>query len=165
MSNLTIVGIDPGVVHTGLVCITFLPEDKTIRVESQVFEGVKAEAIAAAAELMLPDDIYIEDYSTRKNFNNDSAMELAVVQLKQAMPEAKLIDNAGVATLVTPATMQVFGVWHFQTPTHHQDLRSAARIALLGMLKNQTGQRELLSLVVKNYLDGNDWDVVVKPRP
>lgn len=56
--------------------------------------------------------------------------------------------------------MNLLGVWKFSTVTHHQDLRSAARIALFGMLKNEETNR-LLADVVADHLKGSDWDVAV----
>ena len=43
-------------------------------------------------------------------------------------------------------------------PTHHQDLRSAARIALLGMLRDEQMNR-LLADVVRDHLAGETWTI------
>lgn len=157
MKDITIVGIDPGLVHTGLVMIRL--GDRLVTHGHKVFSGVDADQIAEVARNCDPTSIYIEDYDMRNNFNTDKRMAGAVERLKNAMPEAKLVNNAGVATLVPPSVMTLFGVWRFSTPTNHQDLRSAARIALLGMLKNKAGQREAMSQVVAAHLNGNTWDV------
>jgi hypothetical protein len=45
--------------------------------------------------------------------------------------------------------------------TNHQDLRSAARIALLGMAKNEETNGVLAS-VVSAHLNNNPWTVVVR---
>jgi hypothetical protein len=54
--------------------------------------------------------------------------------------------------------MELVGVWSFTTSTHHQDLRSAARIALLGMLKHAV-TNELLADIVADHLKGTTWQV------
>jgi hypothetical protein len=74
------------------------------------------------------------------------------------MPKATVVLNTGVKKIVKRPLMELLGVWSFATGTHHQDLRSAARIALYGMLKHEPLNR-LLSDVVRDHLRGEDWDV------
>jgi hypothetical protein len=54
--------------------------------------------------------------------------------------------------------MELLGVWKFHTVTNHQDLRSAARIALYGMVKSETLNKVLYS-VVDDHLVGRAWRV------
>jgi hypothetical protein len=54
--------------------------------------------------------------------------------------------------------MELLGVWKFKTPTHHQDLRSAARILLLGMFKDPQ-LNKLIADIVRSHLRGKDWSV------
>jgi hypothetical protein len=56
-------------------------------------------------------------------------------ELKRALPKAKLIDNTGMKSVISPAMMKRIGVWSFGQSTHHQDLRSAGRIGLYGAVK------------------------------
>jgi hypothetical protein len=69
-----------------------------------------------------------------------------------------VLDNTGVKKIVKPSVLQVLGAWDFATPTHHQDLRSAARIAVLGMMKDQT-MNTLLADVVRDHIDGKPWTI------
>lgn len=159
MDNLTIAGVDPGVVHTGTVVLEIDVRLGTVHSWSRAFDRAPATEIADHLHGFKPDSIYIEDYNPRQNFNNDVRMVQAVGSLRQAMPRATVVDNAASTTLVTRDLMELLGVWNFNTPTHHQDLRSAARIALFGMLKNKDGQREFLSDLVHMYLKGRKFDV------
>jgi hypothetical protein len=64
----------------------------------------------------------------------------------------------GVKKVVKSPLMELLGVWDFRLKTHHQDLRSAARIALLGMLKDDH-LNKLLTDVVADHLRGENWNV------
>lgn len=160
MSNLIIVGIDPGIVHTGVVVMLIDPENREIHVEYEVFQGVKAPEIAQHVYGYEPTEVYIEDYNPRKNYNTDVTMIKAVGLLKDAMPKAKLIDNASVKSVVKPDVMRALGLWRYEVATHHDDLRSAARILIFGMLKNEE-QRKLLSRIIQDHLDERYWNVEV----
>ena len=69
-----------------------------------------------------------------------------------------VLQNMGVKKVVKSPLMELLGVWNFNTPTHHQDLRSAARIGLLGMLKDDI-LNKLLTDIVADHLSGEAWDV------
>jgi hypothetical protein len=66
--------------------------------------------------------------------------------------------NTGVKKTIKRPLMELLGCWAFTTTTHHQDLRSAARIALYGMVKNDTLNQVLYS-VVRDHLEGRTWHV------
>jgi UDP-glucose 6-dehydrogenase len=76
----------------------------------------------------------------------------------RAASKGKVLDNTGVKTLIRRRLMELLGVWRFATPTNHDDLRSAARIALLGMLKDEQ-HNKLLADVVRDHLAGETWEV------
>lgn len=159
MKDLIIAGVDPGVVHTGTVVLRMDLVRGSVHSWSRAFSRAPALEIADYLYGFGPTSIYIEDYNPRQNFNNDVRMVQAVGSLRQAMPGSKVVDNAGSTTLVTRDLMTLLDVWNFSTPTHHQDLRSAARIALFGMIKNKDGQREFLSEFVLLHLNGVMLDV------
>lgn len=162
MNNVIITGIDPGLVHTGVVTIDFphkYEDDQNIYVKYRVFENVDEAEIADYIDNHTDSDhIFIEDYDMRNNFNTDKAMAGAVERLKNAIPRGQLINNAGVNTLVPAGLMRVFDVWSFPVATNHNDLRSAARIALLGMLKDEV-LREILSDIVSVVISGYQINV------
>lgn len=162
MNNVIITGVDPGLVHTGVVTFD-LPapddDDQTIWIKYRVFENVDEEEIADYIDKHTDSDyIFIEDYDMRNNFNTDKAMAGAVERLKNAVPRGQLINNAGVNTLIPSGLMRIFDVWSFPVVTNHNDLRSAARIALLGMLKDEE-LRKFLSNIVSEFLAGYQINV------
>ena len=61
--------------------------------------------------------------------------------LRRVMPDARFLPNMGIKRVITQDLMELLEVWSFTTATHHQDLRAAARIALLGMVKDDTTER------------------------
>jgi hypothetical protein len=59
---------------------------------------------------------------------------------------------------VTRELLELLEAWHFSTTTHHQDLRSAARIAVLGMLLDPA-LNNVLYLFTTDTIDGRTWNV------
>ena len=72
----------------------------------------------------------------------------------------KLLRNMGVKKVVSKELMDLLHCWSFPTRTHHQDLRSAARIALLGMMLEPALNQVLYSYTT-DTIDGRIWDVSV----
>jgi hypothetical protein len=102
--------------------------------------------------------IFIEAYQPRHNLSPDKRMVTAVADLRRGLVGSKVLSNTGVKRVVPPQLMTLLGVWNWPQSTHHQDLRSAARIALLGMMKD--GQlNTVLSAVVRDHLAGRTWAV------
>jgi len=165
MSVTHVAGVDPGLVHTGAVRLEFFPEEKAIEIGHQAISGAKPEDHARAAEQWIFSDIdrprphiFIEKYQPRGHLNSDAKMAATVHEIKAALPSATVLLNTGVKKVVRRPLMELLGVWSFTTVTHHQDLRSAARIAVLGMLKSDVHNR-LLADVVRDHLKGATWDV------
>ena len=134
----TILGIDPGIVHTGCVSLTF-PGDGSLQVMAAAFPGTDTAGPATWVYAHADRDIhvYVESYRARgNNFGSATEMQKLLLEFRQAMPGARILDNTGVKKVVTRELMELFGVWKFSITTHHQDLRSAARIALYGALKD-----------------------------
>jgi hypothetical protein len=69
--------------------------------------------------------------------------------LRRSLPGVEILDNTGVKKVVTKPLMQLLNCWDFPTVTHHQDIRSAARIALYGGLKNTEINSYLTQIVMK----------------
>lgn len=162
MSVTHVVGIDPGLVHTGVVEMVFSTEHKSVHVEHRAITG-KDQAQQAKDFITRPGSmrnphIFIEKYQPRSHLNTDAEMGKLLVELKQALPKSQVLLNTGVKKVVRKHLMELLDVWNFSTPTHHQDLRSAARIALLGMLKDEQMNR-LIADVVLAKLKGRPWDV------
>ena len=86
-------------------------------------------------------------------------MMVANAEFRKALG-GKLLRNMGVKKVVTKELMDLLHCWSFPTRTHHQDLRSAARIALLGMML-EPAIKQLLFTYSTDTIDGRNWDVSV----
>jgi hypothetical protein len=141
--------------------MVFVPLACTILVEHKVIVGPDAVAVRDWARgpqpYGVPPLIYIEDYKPRHHYTPDLEMVKAVSMMRKEAAGSLLL-NTGVKKVVRRQLMELVGVWSFPTVTHHQDLRSAARIALLGMLKHAV-MNELLADVVRDHLNGRTWQV------
>lgn len=156
-----IVGVDPGIVHTGVVVLVFIPKMRQVGVLHEVVAGTDAAGVASVIDELCPQrgvkpHIYIEGYRSRSNLAHDKDMLIAVRDMQQAT-KGRVLDNTGIKKTVKPEVLKLLGAWKFSTPTNHDDLRSAARIAVLGMLKEHNA---LLADVVRDHLDGRSWRVV-----
>ena len=162
MFNVThLVGVDPGLVHTGVVLLTFDRSQRTVVTDHVAVAGPDAVRVQQflGAIHQEPHHIFIEGYRPRSNFNTDQRMVEAVGRMRDGLPKATVLDNTGVKKVIRRPLMELLGCWSFSTPTHHQDLRSAARIALLGAVKDDELNR-LIADVVKAHIDNNPWRIV-----
>lgn len=159
MSVTHVVGVDPGLVHTGVVGLAFNPHTKVLQLKHEAILGPDGPAVRRWIdnEIHLPHAIFIEGYRPRSNLNSDKRMVEGVAEIRRATGGQVLL-NTGVKKVVKKSLMELLGVWSFPTVTNHQDLRSAARIALLGMLKDE-GMNQLLADIVRDHLEGRDWHV------
>jgi hypothetical protein len=145
-----------------VVELNFFPYLRDVEVHHEVVDGLDPQAVvdwiyrAPSVPGTTAPVIYVEGYRSRGNLGHDKDMLIAVRDMVAAT-KGKALDNTGVKKTVKPAVLQALGVWKFSTPTHHDDLRSAARIAVLGMLKEHN---ELLADVIRDYIDGRPWRVI-----
>lgn len=143
----------------------FVPDAQKIVVRHEAIAGADAQAVRAWVirhqKYNPPANIFIEAYRPRSHFATDKRMVEAVAEIKKGLSKAKVLDNTGVKTVVKRALMEACGVWKFSTPTHHDDLRSAARIALLGMLKDEE-MNHLLFVVATCHNAGSPWHVELR---
>ena len=149
VSIITIIGIDPGLVHTGVVMIKIDTIKNVHRIEHEIVESDDPRATAAWVHRQNTNNlayVYIEKYLDRGTvFTTHSRMRAFEQELKRALPAAKLVDNTGAKKIVTRELMELLDVWKFPT-TNHQDLQAAARIALFGALKDTGLNRVLYNL-------------------
>lgn len=151
-------GIDPGLVHTGLVRLVFPPDgfsERWFRVEYHVVDGIDVDAIKEWVDERPGHPVYVEDYRARRSTNNDPEMIKAVDRIQRALPEAVLINNSGSKKTIRSKLLKLLDLWKFPA-THHQDLQAAARILVWGMLKDAT-YNELLAGFVNDHLNGRPW--------
>ena len=158
---MEIIGVDPGIVHTGVVLIRVLPHARSIEVWHEAVAGTNTTAVRDwiyRHKVEPKPPVFIEAFRPRSNFGHDQQMVTAVSEMHKALPGSTVLQNTGVKRVITQPLMELFGVWKFSTSTHHQDLRSAARIALLGAVKDET-MNEIVANVTRDGIDGRHWPV------
>ena len=163
MFQYTAIGIDPGLVHTGVVAVKIDPDTRRTTIDYEVILGDDVRAIqVAVAEMMRtphPDGdvkVTIEKYRERGTvYGTHSDMRKLEAALNKAIPGSVLLDNMGVKKIVKRETLEVFNAWALPT-TNHRDLQAAARIGLLGALKDPEWNEEFAQ-VVADHLDGKPW--------
>jgi len=131
-------GIDPGLVHSALVRVSFDPDMAAITVNYCVVDGLKPSDMRAKMKPLDLGQVFIEDYRTRGNLKQNNAMIVGVSEFKKVFAATKptVLNNMGMKQVVRQPLMEAFGVWKFDRLTHHQDLRAAARIGMFGALKD-----------------------------
>lgn len=159
MNHTHIVGIDPGLVHTGCVSIEFFERSRRIEVRHEAVVGPDGTAVREwLDQLMVPrESVWIEAFRDRGNLNTNAEMHAGVRDIRAATG-GKVLDNTGIKTVITNDLLRLLGCWKFGTVTNHQDLRSAARIALLGYVKTDHGN-SVVARVVADHLAGKTWTI------
>ena len=160
-----IVGIDPGIVNTGIVVYRIYPHVGLISVAHTAIVGYDVQDIMAFLGQhslngpLLWTYLFVEAYRPRSHFDTDARMGAAVNDIKRMGTHIYALDNSGVKNVVSRALLELLNSWNFSTKSNHQDVRSAARIAILGMLKNETLNRLLARVVFSEINDDSEWDV------
>ncbi len=159
MHETRVIGIDPGLVHTGCVELLFQPEHKHLTVRAEPIAGPDTDAVLSFIHAGSGPraHIFIEDYNPRSNFNTDKRMMAAVSEMVKSTG-GKRINNTGVKKVVRREVMNLLHLWSFSQVTHHMDLRSAGYILVYGMLKDELLNRVLFDLLV-DHINGNTWTV------
>lgn len=172
--RLRITGIDPGLVHSGVVTLLVDTELAESHVLYSVVDGSMGKplydiALAIGGACMLHTETLqtrkliqrkdghlsvraIEAYRSRAtSYSTDEPMRQLVAET-QAQVGGHIVDNTGVKKVVRQPLMRAFGLVGFPT-THHGDLESAARIGMYLALKGES-TNEILSVYLKDCLDG-----------
>lgn len=166
---MRIIGIDPGLVHTGIVALDIEAENHRFGVHYDAIPGtpdMEHTATVAAQQVYLidgtvtclPDAIFIEKYEPRSHFGTDARMQQLTSALHRKLRGSKIISNAGSKAIIKPALLQLLQLKKFPA-THHRDLEAAARILVYGMLKDEELNRVLYD-IVEDHLDGNPWELL-----
>lgn len=158
MGIITVYGIDPGRVDTGIVRLGFSPGSRTLHISNSVLKGMDGEAVSRAIGRDRS-HIFIEGYKPRSHFGHDKEMVEGVKEIHTALPGSKVLLNHGVKKVITDDMLQLLYMLHYAHTTHHQDLRSAGRIALFGMVKDPT-LNALLYDVITSDLDNMPWQII-----
>ena len=112
MHSTHIVGVDPGLVHTGLVRLGFERPQRRITVEHQALSG--ADVAGAAAWLDHPrfatPIVFIEGYRPRSHMNTDAEMSKAVTEFRRELGGQVLL-NTGIKKVVCRPLLEPVGGW------------------------------------------------------
>ena len=152
----TFAGVDPGLIHTGVVVAQFDDQAHTITVEPHLVDGLDVPAVVQIVTNRPIGRVVIEGYRPRSNFKPDAAMVAAIASLQLKVPSTAVLPNMGIKQVVGNPLLDVLGMRYFQQRSHHQDLRSAARIMVLWMLKQEV-LNQLLATIVGDHLLGRPW--------
>lgn len=163
ITSVSVIGVDPGLVDTGIRRLFFDPLHRTITVSAEVLTRAAADEIASAVTLTFPFigtvKVFIEGYRPRSHLNTDARMVALVSDVHKLIPHSKVINNTGIKKVVKPGLMSLLKLDTSPVPTHHNDIVSAGRIALLGMLKDPE-LNLLLTTVVVAHVEGDPWTVI-----
>ena len=162
MSIVTVTGIDPGLVNTGVVVLRANTRQHHLDVEHFVIDGANhaRQVVELLDELGYGDKhVFIEAFRERGNqYIQDAAMRELMADFRSVLPKATVLDNMGVKKIVSTETLGIFGITNFPT-THHYDLESAGRILLLGMLKDDA-LNKVVYQIVNDYVHHQQWSVM-----
>ena len=164
VTRFRFVGVDPGLVDTGVVAIHIDTLAHVFAPVATLAKGLDAEELTQAIErTWSPGYTYshftfIEKYRPRSHFNTDNRMLEGVREFSKVVDNPVVLDNMGIKKIVLPNVMKTLGLWQFSTPSNHQDLRSAAAIALLGMIKNGRLNALLYDILEDTYI-ANRWHI------
>ena len=148
------VGIDPGLVDTGVVALSVDLFSAQATVSYHGIEKAKRmevdELNRTLNELPLVKvgwPVFIEKYQPRRGFSTDVSMVELTKNIADAVPGPHMmVPNSGIKKIVTRDWMELF--WASKLPrSNHDDLHSALRILLLGLFKNETANEQLAQLV------------------
>ena len=164
VSRFRFVGVDPGLVDTGVVAIHIDTLTRVFAPVATLAKGLDTEELThAIRRTWSPGYTYshftfIEKYRPRSHFNTDNRMLEGVREFSKVVDNPVVLDNMGIKKIVLPNVMKTLGLWQFSTSSHHQDLRSAAAIALLGMIKNDRLNTWLYDILDGTYTT-NRWHI------
>lgn len=150
-------GVDPGLVHTGVVSMSVNDVAREIHISYQIVMGPNVDAVRDFLSKQAVGPTYIEGYRTRGQFNTNDRMIRAVADMKAGLPHSKILANTGIKKVVKPELLRVLQLEKFPV-SNHQDLESAARIMVLGMLKDVT-QNQVLATRVTDHMNGVGWTI------
>ncbi|URM86405.1 hypothetical protein SEA_GSHELBY23_8 [Microbacterium phage Gshelby23] len=159
MSIIHLGGVDPGLVHTGLVSIRADSQKRTCTVLTEIIDGPDVERVQSLSSVVLKGaQIFVEKYEDRGTvFSTHSDMRVFETKVMAALPHAKLLSNTGVKKVITDQMLDAI-VGDLPT-TNHKDLESAARIAIAGGLKDPQINSVMYHLLL-DHLRGESWQRV-----
>ena len=178
MDAVSLIGVDPGIVDTGVVWVRLDRKNKIMHAQPRVWRNVTRK-VKGGIEIdqQFLDEIewyvrysgektrtFIEGYRPRgRNPGQDQKMTVLVQAIHKVTPNSKVVDNTGVKNVVTDATLGLLGLNNWDIATNHSDLDSAARILLKGAYQDED-LNSIVADVVRDRLEGRSWTLTNPPR-
>ena len=79
----------------------------------------------------------VEKYEARdSDYSRDNSVRYTIRTIKECIPNIIEQRNAGYAQDIPEPLLKKLGMWKFDDKTHHQDIRSAARLGLFWAMRN-----------------------------
>lgn len=176
--TIVLIGVDPGIVDTGLVALELDRERKSLTVHSRVWSNVTVRdknTIRVVPEFLdsIDEEIskynhtrytYVEGYRNRgRNPYQDQNMTVLVQAIHKRLTTSKVVDNTGVKKVVKEPLLLLFRAGQLWTQrTHHSDLTSAMRIALKGAIEDKQLNGLIAEFAIDN-LENRPWDATIRP--
>ena len=179
MTRMTLVGVDPGVVDTGVVAIRLDTHAREWRIKSKTWTGVsfrdpKTRALTSLSvefrkglekfvkheEDLAPTFAGVEGYQQRgNNVRQDQDMLYMVREIAKLLPGSQVVPNTGIKNVVTRDMLKLFQVHRFPGSDNHADRVSAARVALKIGISIPVLNEILYTFVIDN-VEGEPWQLV-----
>jgi len=178
MDAVSLIGVDPGIVDTGVVWVRLDRKNKIMHAQPKVWRNVtrKVKGGIEVDEQFLAElqwfveyfgpetRTFIEGYRNRgRNPGQDQKMTMLVQTIHRVLPGSAIVDNTGVKNVVTDATLGLLGLNNWDIATNHSDLDSAARILLKGAYQDED-LNSIVADVVRDRLEGRSWTLTNPPR-
>jgi hypothetical protein len=179
LTQLTLVGNDPGIKDTGAVALRLDTKAKTWEVHHQVWSDITSRPVTNRNVIIIdpvferqwkqfvkdeednaPTFIGVEGYRQRgTNPKQDQEMLYMVQQIQKMIPGSIIVDNTGIKNVVTRDMLKLFGVARFRVNTNHSDLVSASRVALKVGISIPVLNAVLYQFILDN-VEGEPWSLV-----
>lgn len=172
--QLTLLGIDPGIVDTGAVAIRLDFNERLIDVTAKAWTGVTDRlgfSVVTSPQFLKELRDFelqqrantsalfagVEGYRPRgKNSRQDEEMTNLVQNIRANLTFGRVVDNTGIKLVVTEPALKLFHVSRFKKGTNHADLKSAARVALMRGLSMPDVNPLLADYYRDNLLGGDE---------
>lgn len=169
---MILIGIDPGIVDTAAVRIELDLTMYTWSVKPRVWHNVTTRVgqnNIKVSQTFLDElqyfcyekpaaHVYVEGFRQRGRDTKSDARMLKLVDEIKRTTRGRVVDNTGIKKIVTEPMLKLFQANRFEY-TNHSDLKSAARVALAGGIKDEDLNPLLAQFVVDN-LEGSPWQRV-----
>lgn len=100
------------------------------------------------------DTVVIEQFEARDNDKSkDNSVLETIAYIQLCYPEAILQKNAGYKSDIPNDLLKVLNLWKFSQKSHHNDIRSAARLGLFYAMRNDI--EEVVNDIGKRVLEKN----------